>query len=122
MLRSAGDFKNSSIVEYATIVISIRNHLLPKNLQSNHYEHDENSEIKVSVSPKGRLQNKPIYLESLELAQRFVQKLHVDFKKRKYKDCYKISVEVQKASSPKLVSRWKIEDSQAVINELINHE
>ncbi|MCS0003619.1 hypothetical protein NB535_01620, partial [Vibrio parahaemolyticus] len=71
MLRKLGDFPNRSVVEYATVLIRVRNDLLPQNLRSYHWEHDDNSMITVSASPAGRLRGKSIYLDSIELAEQF---------------------------------------------------
>lgn len=84
MLRQLGDFLNRSVVEYATINVRVKNDLLPKNLRSYHWEHDENSMITLSVSPTGRLRGKSIYLESLELAEEFASFLHQQFSQRIY--------------------------------------
>ncbi|EHZ2906713.1 hypothetical protein CIR72_RS23240 [Vibrio parahaemolyticus] len=114
MLRQLGDFPNRSFVEYATINVRVKNEFLPKNLRSYHWEDDENSMIKLSVSPSGRLRGKSIYLESLELAEEFSCFLHQLFSQRKYKADYSLEVVVETSSRGKTISRWKAEDSQKV--------
>lgn len=114
MLRKLGDFPNRNTVEYATLLIHIKNDLLPQNLRSYHWEHDENSMIIVGVSSNGRLCRKSVYLDSLELAEDFAIYLHELFKKRKYNSDYRIELLVDTTSSSKIVSRWKEIDSQNV--------
>ncbi|MUK79121.1 hypothetical protein GNP84_19810 [Aliivibrio fischeri] len=114
MLRQLGDFPNKRVVEYATINVHIKNGLLPINLRSYHWEHDENSMVTVSVSPTGRLREKSIYLESLELAEEFSVYLHKQFSQRKYKLDYSLEVIVETSSRGKSISRWKTNDSQEV--------
>ncbi len=58
LLRKLGDFPNRGVVEYATLRVRIKNSLLPQNLRSYHWEHDDNSMITVGVSPVGRLRGK----------------------------------------------------------------
>ncbi|MGR0306385.1 hypothetical protein [Acinetobacter beijerinckii] len=114
MLRKLGDFPNRNTVEYATLLVHIKNNLLPQNLRSYHWEHDENSTIIVGVSSTGRLCKKSVYLDSLELAEDFAVYLHELFKKRKYNSDYRIELLVDTTSSGKTVSRWKEIDSQNV--------
>ncbi len=114
MLRKQGDFPNRSVVEYATVLIRVRNDLLPQNLRSYHWEHDDNSMITVGVSPAGRLRGKSIYLDSIELAEQFAAFLHQQFEKRKYKSNYTIEVLVDTTSQGKTVIRWKEFDSRDV--------
>lgn len=40
-LRNAGDFKNKSVVEYATIRVELLHRLVPSNLQDGHYRNDD---------------------------------------------------------------------------------
>ncbi|HHY0535835.1 hypothetical protein NB575_16340, partial [Vibrio parahaemolyticus] len=114
MHRKLGDFPNRSVVEYATVLIRVRNDLLPQNLRSYHWEHDDNSMITVSASPAGRLRGKSIYLDSIELAEQFAAFLHQQFEKRKYKSNYTIEVLVDTTSQGKTVSHWKESDSRDV--------
>lgn len=114
MLRKLGEFPNKGVVEYATINVSIKNALLPSNLRSDHWEHDESSMVTLSVSPSGRLRGKPIYLESLELAEEFSHFIHQQFSKRKYKSNYSLEVVVETSTHGKTITRWKAEDSQKV--------
>ncbi len=45
MLRKLGEFPNRNTVEYATLLVYIKNVLLPQHLRSYHWEHDEDSMI-----------------------------------------------------------------------------
>ncbi|MHA3980993.1 hypothetical protein [Acinetobacter venetianus] len=114
MLRKLGDFPNRNAVEYATLLVHIKNYLLPQNLRSYHWEHDEDSMIIVGVSSNGRLCRKSVYLDSLELAEDFAIYLHELFKKRKYNSDYRIELIVETTFSGKTVSRWKEIDSKKV--------
>lgn len=114
MLRQLGDFSNRNIVEYATINVRVKNDLLPKNLRSHHWEDDDSSMITLSVSPSGRLRQKSIYLESLELAEEFASFLHKLFSQRSYRSDYSLEVVVETSARGKTISRWKTEDSLKV--------
>ncbi|WP_228129562.1 hypothetical protein [Acinetobacter colistiniresistens] len=114
MLRKLGEFPNRNTVEYATLLVYIKNVLLPQHLRSYHWEHDEDSMIIVGVSSNGRLCRKSVYLDSLELAEDFAIYLHELFKKRKYNSDYRIELLVETTSSGKTVSRWKEIDSKKV--------
>ncbi|WP_318482543.1 hypothetical protein [Photobacterium leiognathi] len=114
MLRGAGDFKNRTVVEYATLDVHIKNRLLPVNLRHAHYESDADFVVTLGVSPTGRLTNKGVYLDSVELAEEFAEHLTSVFDKRKYKSNYEIKVVVRKSTCTKTVTRHKIADSQKV--------
>lgn len=114
MLRKLGDLPSRGVVEYATLLVRVKNGLLPQNLRSIHWEHDDNSMVTVGVSPVGRLRGKSIYLDSVELAEQFADYLHEVFESRKYKSNYTIEVRVETTSRGKIVSRWKEADSQSV--------
>lgn len=114
MLRKAGDFPNRDVVEYATIVIEIPNCALPINLQEFEWWADEGTMIKLSVSPNGRLRNKACYIESVELAEAFVDHIRKLFSKRPYKELYKIEINVHTSSRNKTITRWKEKDSAAI--------
>jgi len=114
LLRKAGDFKNNFVVEYATIEIIIPNVFLPKNLQCLSWDCEDDTLIKLSVSPTGRLTNKNLYLESLELTEKFVIYLRKLFLTRSYADKYKINLIVSTTTKVKTTTKKKDQHSQKV--------
>ncbi|EMF7413169.1 hypothetical protein V4F59_002512 [Vibrio parahaemolyticus] len=105
---------------YTTIHVWVENALLPRNLQSHHWEDCEQSEVKLSVSPKGRLRSKPIYLESIELAVDFAEYLKSIFAKRSYREAYRIELETVPTTQSKRIQRWKEADSKEVLQQISN--
>jgi hypothetical protein len=89
--------------EYATILISIPDRLMPKNLQgTDHFWKGHGALQTVSVSPTGRLTNKQLMIESIELANRFSVYLKEKFKDRSYGNECKIKVTVVSCQSLEL--------------------
>ncbi|EGR2045588.1 hypothetical protein ACX06_21090 [Vibrio parahaemolyticus] len=105
---------------YTTIHVWVENALLPLNLQSHHWEDSEQSEVKLSVSPKGRLRSKPIYLESIELAVDFAEYLKPIFAKRTYREAYRIELETVPTTQSMRIQRWKEADSKEVLKQISN--
>ncbi|WP_217519038.1 hypothetical protein [Vibrio metschnikovii] len=103
---------------YATVHVWVKNSILPSNLQSYHWEDNEESEVRLSVSPKGRLRVKPIYLNSIELAADFVEHLKLIFAKRNYNEAYRIEIEIVSKSQSKHIRRWKEVDSEEVFQQI----
>lgn len=118
LLKEAGDFPNRHIVEYSTISVSIPNKFLPVNLKSYDFGSEDNTLIFLGVSSTGRLSNKFLYLNSVELAEKFVEHLKLKFRNRSYKNSFVFKVSVLTVSSPKLVTRYKIRDSEKVLSLL----
>ncbi len=115
LLRQAGDFGNSSVVEYATINITIPNEYLPENLQHNNWDVNDDTLITLSVSPSGRLSKKQLYLNSIELVNSFFVYLESIFTKRSYKDNYKMEIVVDTSTWMKRVTKAKDEHSEKVL-------
>lgn len=114
MLREAGDFNNTSIVEYATIEVVVPNAFLPKNLRVLSWDCGDDTLIKLSVSPTGRLTNKYIHLDSLELAQTFAIYIRELFLARSYSDNYQLDIIVLRSSKTKMTTKKKYQHSQKV--------
>lgn len=116
-LRNAGDFPNKAVVEYATIKVEIPHSLVPQNLQNPHYD-DQDIVQGLYVSPSGRLTYKTLYLDNEDLAKRYVEKLHVIFRKRPYRDQYKLAVTVEKTTMTVTATKGKIKHSALVADDL----
>ncbi|MBT0587963.1 hypothetical protein [Alteromonas oceanisediminis] len=82
ILRSAGDFPNKSVVEYATVVVKLRMRDIPESLQNEHCHED--SIVHLFLSSNLRLTFKEMYLDSKELAQKFKEFADIKLKKRTY--------------------------------------
>jgi hypothetical protein len=82
-LRDAGDFKNKSVVEYATLRVEMPSRLVPSNLRDGHYGDDDIVKGLYST-PTGRLSYKTLYLDSRELAEQFAEHLTRLFQSRLY--------------------------------------
>jgi len=121
MLRKAGDFPNKSVVEFATIIVSMPNAMLPLNVKYEHWDIDDETIVAVSVGPSGKLSYKLIILESIELAEEFVNFLKIKFEKREYKGTYNIEVKVDSSTSTKTITKLKENHSESVRSTLKKH-
>ncbi|MFK8400040.1 hypothetical protein M2D07_016175 [Pseudomonas sp. BGr12] len=117
-LRSAGDFPNKSVVEYATVRVEIPHRLVPSNLRNPHYR-DEDIVAGLYASPTGRLSYKTLYLDSIELAERFAEYLHQTFQSRPYANEYALKVEVITTTQKVTATRGKAKHSAAVAETLL---
>lgn len=97
--------------EYITIFVSLPNGLIPQNLRESTVGLE--SIGRMGISPNGRLRYRHLFLDSIELANEFVEYLHGIFKKRKYKNDYKIEI-MTRIGSPKMTVRYKKRDSDLV--------
>ena len=113
LLRAAGDFQNKSIVEYATVKVDVLSRFLPSNLRDPGYS-DEDMVRGLYVSPAGRLTWKELYLNSTELAEKFVECLHVQFEGRTYAKAYSLRVEVQTTTQTVTATKGKAKHSPLV--------
>lgn len=116
LLRQAGDYPNKSVVEYATVEVRIPNELLPSNLQ--HTGQAGETPITLSVSPSGRLTNKTLYLNSVELTERFAAHLANLFDSRKYAGHYELRVCVMTTTKTTTATKGKVEHSARVAEVL----
>ena len=114
MLRSAGDFPNRTVVEYATIYAKVMHKDLPKNLQDHHYA--DESMVSLCFSPTGRLTYKELCLDSVELADAFAEHLKSLVAKRSYN--VEISVLVQTSTWTKRTRAKRKEHSEMVRRKL----
>jgi hypothetical protein len=117
-LRQAGGFPNNSVVEYATINITILYRFLPNNLKEPHWSADEDSPITLSISPNGRLTHNEIVLESTELAEQFVKHLKKKLKRRSYGNHNKMQVAVKTDTRTKTITKKKLQHTELVKKEL----
>ncbi|MFK1507199.1 hypothetical protein ACIUZ9_21870 [Pseudomonas aeruginosa] len=117
-LRSAGNFPNKSAVEYATIWVEIPHRLAPSNLQNPHYR-DEDIVTGLYATPTGRLSYKTLYLDSVELAERFVAHLHQAFQRRPYANEYSLKVEVITTTQKVTATKGRAKHSAAVAETLL---
>ena len=105
--------------EYATILISIPDRLMPKNLQgTDHFWKGHGVLETVSVSLTGRLTNKQIMIESKELAERFSVYLKGKFQGRPYGDECKIKVTIVSDTKYKTIARKKLKHTQLIRSEM----
>ncbi|WP_246228248.1 hypothetical protein [Pseudomonas nitroreducens] len=116
-LRSAGDFPNKSAVEYATIRVRIPHRLIPSNLQNPHYRDDDIVDG-LYATPTGRLSYKTLYLDSVELAERYVAYLHQAFQRRPYASNYSLHVEVVTTTQKVTATKGRAKHSAAVAETL----
>lgn len=118
LLREAGDFPNNSIVEYATIKVEIPHKLLPSNMINPHHG-DEEIVQGLYPSSTGRLSYKTLYLNSIELAENFVEYLHSLFKNRPYANSYNLKIEVKTTTEKVTATKGKAKHSAQVKETLI---
>jgi hypothetical protein len=117
-LSEAGEFKNLSAVEYATIRIAIPRGYLPTNLKIDHWGPDDEMVKCLYPSPSGRLSWKELYLDDDDLAYQFREYLHEIFESRKYCDNYTLNVEIKTSTSTKTVTKLKLKHSAQVRDTL----
>ena len=117
LLREAGDFPNKSIVEYATVRIDMPCKLVPSNLKDEGYNNNDNVSG-LYVSPTGRITYKTLYLNSIELAEQFIQYLHTLFKNRPYAQHYTLRLEVTTTSQKVTATKGKLKHSAQVAEVL----
>lgn len=117
-LRNAGDFKNKSVVEYATIRVEMPSRLVPLNLRDGHYRDDDVVKGLYST-PTGRLSYKTLYLDSRELAEQFAEYLTRLFRSRIYSDDFEIKLEVLTTTQTVTATKGKIKHS-AIVRETIS--
>lgn len=117
-LRDAGDFKNKSVVEYATIRVEMPSRLVPLNLRDGHYRDDDVVKGLYST-PTGRLSYKTLYLDSSELAEQFAEHLTRLFQNRLYSDEFEIKLEVLTTTQTVTATKGKIKHS-AIVRETIS--
>lgn len=120
IMRSAGDFNDKSAVEYATVKVEIPSRLAPANMHDSHYEPDDNIQS-VYASPTGRLTSKPLYLDSVELAEQFVAHLTHLFKNRTYRNEFAIKVEVVTTTQTVTATKGKLKHS-ALVRQTLSAE
>lgn len=113
LLRESNDFPNKSVVEYATIRIEIPHRLVPSNLKDPHYR-DEDIAKGLYASPTGRLTYKTLYLNSIELAEQYIEYLHSIFKNRPYAKSYTLKLEVVTTSQKVTATKGKSKHSDKV--------
>ncbi|MNR55714.1 hypothetical protein D3C85_1761440 [compost metagenome] len=70
-------------------------------------------------SPAGRLSYKTLYLNSLELAESFVEYLHSLFKNRPYANSYNLKIEVKTTTEKVTATKGKTKHSAQVKETLI---
>lgn len=116
-LRNAGDFKNKSVVEYATIRVELPHRLVPSNLQDGHYRNDDIVKG-LYATPAGRLSYKTLYLDSLELAERFAAHLNRLFKNRPYASEFELKLEILTTTQTVTATKGKIKHSELVAQTL----
>lgn len=118
LLRSAGDFPNKSAVEYATILIDVQEDKVPVNLlpegHSGCLADGPGYVGHFYPSPTGRLMNKELFLDSVELAERFCDWLRAAFTGRPYADGYRMAVEVRTTTSKVTATKGRMKHSAAV--------
>jgi hypothetical protein len=112
-LRSAGDFKNKATVEYATVLVEIPSRLAPANMHNPHYEGDDIVKG-LYASPTGRLTFQALYLDSVELAEKFATYLTRLFKNRPYRKDFAIKVEVITTTQTVTATKGKLKHSALV--------
>lgn len=117
-LRNAGDFKDKSVVEYATIRVEMPSRLVPSNLRDGHYRDDDVVKGLYST-PTGRLSYKTLYLDSRELAEQFAEHLTRLFQSRLYSDEFEIKLEVLTTTQTVTATKGKIKHS-AIVRETIS--
>jgi hypothetical protein len=117
-LRSAGDFPNKSVVEYATVRVEIPHRLVPSNLRNPHYR-DDDVVAGLYASPTGRLSYKTLYLDSFELAERFAAHLHQAFQTRPYANEYVLKVDVITTTQKITATKGRVKHSAAVAETLL---
>ena len=117
-LRSAGDLPNKSLVEYATVRVELPHKLVPTNLQNEHYD-DEDVVVGLFATPTGRLSYKTLYLDSVELAERFIDHLHQVFKARPYANHYALKLDVVITSQTVTATKGRTKHSLLVVEELV---
>jgi len=120
IMRSAGDFKNKSAVEYATVKVEIPSRLAPANMQDPQYEPDDTIQS-VYASPTGRLTFKTLYLDSVELAEQFVAHLTHQFKNRPYRNEFAIKIEVVTTTQTVTATNGKLKHS-ALVRQTLSAE
>ncbi|MEB0008357.1 hypothetical protein QN412_13980 [Pseudomonas sp. RTB3] len=120
-LRNAGEFSNNRAVEYATVKVELPHHWLPSNLKSEHYC-DEDIVRGLYPSPGGRLTYKTLYLDSLELAERFAEYLHKRFNNRRYAKDYYLKVEVLTTTQTVTATKARVKHSDLVLAALALNE
>lgn len=119
-LRNAGDFANKSVVEYATVRVEIPHRLVPSNLRNPHYR-DEDVVTGLYASPTGRLSYKTLYLDSIELAERFAAHLQQAFQSRPYANEYALKVEIITTTQKVTATKGKAKHSAAVAETLFGN-
>ncbi len=117
-LRDAGDFKNKSAVEYATIKVEIPHRLVPSNLRNPYYL-DDDIVKGLYATPTGRLSYKTLYLDSHELAEQFVEHLTRIFQNRPYAKEFTLKLEVVTTTQTATATKGKMKHS-AIVAETIS--
>ncbi|MCY1555314.1 hypothetical protein D9M68_919650 [compost metagenome] len=118
-LRKAGDFKNKSTVEYATIRVEIPHRLVPSNLRDGHYR-DDDIVTGLYATPTGRLSYKTLYLDSRELAERFAAHLDRVFQNRPYAKEFELRLEILTTTQTVTATKGKIKHSAIVAETLLS--
>lgn len=114
LLRSAGDFPNVRVVEYATVKITIPNGKLPNALKLQDYGINEDTPIDLCISPKGRLTRTEIALESISLAKQFIRHITGQLIGRSYENDYSIELLVLTSTHTARITKRKAKDSLVV--------
>lgn len=116
-IRNAGDFKNKSVVEYATIRVELPHRLVPSNLQDAHYQNDDIVKG-LYATPTGRLSYQTLYLDSRELAERFATYLNRLFQNRPYAAEFELKLEILTTTQTVTATKGKIKHSALVTQTL----
>jgi hypothetical protein len=117
LLRQAGEFSNKASVEFATIKVEIPHRLIPSNMTNPFYSDDDTVQG-LYVTPTGRLTYKTLYLNSVELAERFTEHLHKIFAVRPYSSEYRLVMTVQTTTMTVTATKGKAKHS-ALVAELL---
>lgn len=112
-LRQAGDFPNDRVVEFATVKVELKHQYLPRGLQSEYYENDD-LVAGLYETPSGRLTYKILYLDSVALADAFIQRLHQIFRSRDYAEHYVLKRDVLTTTQTVTATRGREKHSKQV--------
>lgn len=115
MLRKAGDFKDATLVEYITLVVSLPNKYTPQRFRIKDVILPDDAPRDINVSVRGRLTNDDgCYIESIELAELFLKRVSEMFAKRSYKNVAKLRLEVKVTDRTEYATFWKERDSELI--------
>ncbi|OLQ90108.1 hypothetical protein BIY22_03630 [Vibrio panuliri] len=114
-LKHAGEFLNPALVEYAVISITMPDGYVPRHHRLIDYGVPKEAIRHLSVTSRGRLTlESGCYIESIELAEQFAEKLTVLFSKRHYRYVYKMKIEINVSDRTNFTTTKKTKDSEAI--------